>query len=359
MIDYLQGVSPKTRISIAVVIVLCLLLVWMEGGFEHKARPGNQANPMDTRAAGQRLATVERRETEDVMNWPGEVTALTLTHVAPKYPGRILDITVRSGTSIKRGQLLVKLDDSAMQAKLGQSRAALASAEAEAGRAHADAKRMRNLFEREAATHQDYDAAMAASRGGEARVNQARESVHEAEASEGEMLLKAPFDGFVVERKQEPGDMALPGTPILTVQQSQQLRIEAAVPGSCSSLITVGNTLSVRIANPPLELSAIVDEIEPAADTKTRTVLIKARLPSNPGLQPGAYGWLEQSCRHESVLLIPTDAVSRIGQLECVHIVMDGKARLRHIRTGKKFGESIEVLSGLNEGDVIERQGDH
>jgi hypothetical protein len=97
--------------------------------------------------------------------------------------------------------------------------------------------------------------------------------------------------------------------------------------------------------------------MEPAADPKTHTVLIKARLPANTPVQPGAFGWLEQGCGHAAILLVPQDAVLHSGQLELVHIVIDDRAQIRHIKTGKAFGDLIEVLSGLNEGDVILKKG--
>lgn len=357
MIDFFQRLSAKTKTYLGVALGLLILLVWMEGGFEHKASPGNTAKGETHLNASNERVTVIRQETDDLMAWPAEVKALTLTQIAPKYPSRILEIPVRSGDPIKRGQVLVHLDDNDAKARLGQAKSALLSADAQASRARADAHRIHNLFEKEAATHQDYDTAIAASKSGEALASEAREAVAQAEALQNEMFLRAPFDGFVVSRKLEPGDMAIPGNAILTVQQSQVLRIEAAIPDSCSAGLQLGATLRAKIATPALETTAQVDEMEPAADPKTHTVLIKARLPANTPVQPGAFGWLEQGCGHAAILLVPQNAVLHSGQLELVHIVIDDRAQIRHIKTGKPFGDLIEVLSGLNEGDVILKKG--
>lgn len=396
-------------------VALVLLLVWMEGGFEHKTAPGMTEAMAAERPASGMTARVERRETEEVFSWPATVAALTVTQVAPKMPGRILEITVRAGSPVKRGQTLARLDASEVQARLGQAKAALSTAEAqarqvraqasesqsrlaqarsalvaaeaEAHRARTDANRLENLHSREAATRQDLDTALAAAKSADARVAQARdaikeveshlgatveaaansadaqviqarEAIREAESHLSNAILTAPFDSVVVARNQEPGDMALPGVPVLTLQQSQYLRIEAAIPAACADKVHTGNSLVAKIGSPAREIRVTVDEIQPSADAQTRTVLVKARLPANSATQPGAFAWLQQACGHESVLLVPAAAVTRIGQLESVRLVINGQTRLRHVKTGKRLGDAVEILSGLSEGDTVQIAGD-
>lgn len=353
-----DGSSPLKLLSaLASVAGLVLLLMWLEGAFEHKVTPGLAEAVAAEPVPPARTVRVQRRRSDEMFAWPGTVTAKIVAAVAPKIPGRILEIAVRAGDRVKAGQLVARLDEAEIQARLGQARSALAAAEAEAGRARADAQRLRNLFAKEAATRQDLDAAVAATQGADARVQEARAAIRETESRLGETLLRAPFDGVVVKRDQEPGDVALPGGAVLTLQQSRELRIEAAIPANCAGLVKLGGELKARIANPAVEFTVIVDEIQPAADPKTRTVLVKARLPERSGVQPGAFGWLDQACGSNEALLVPETAVSRIGQLESVRLVVDGTARLRHVRTGKRYDGLVEILSGLNEGDTIEVAG--
>ncbi|WP_077731620.1 efflux RND transporter periplasmic adaptor subunit [Methylocaldum sp. 14B] len=344
----------KLIYALIAVSVLILLLVWMQGGFKDKVEPGVSESVANGKADERTpTAKVVRKEVEKVFAWPGTVAARTVAQIAPKIPGRILEITVRAGDRVKQGQVLARLDERETRSRLGQARAALAAAEAQAGRARADARRIQNLYDKEAATRQALDAALAAARTAEAQVREARDAIREAESSQTETVLRAPFDGVIVERRLEPGDMALPGAPILVLQESQRLRIESAVPAQCAGLVEIGNELKVRIANPESEFKAVVDEIQPAADPKTRTVLVKARLPEDSGVQPGAFGWLYQPCGQADVLLVPVSAVSRVGQLESVRLVVDDKVRLRHVRTGKRYDGRIEILSGLTEGDTV------
>lgn len=354
--------ATRTRTTLirlgATTLGLVLLLMWLEGAFEPKTAPGlSAADPSESRSSGG-TARVERREAEELFNWPGAVTARTVTQVAPKLSGRILDITVRAGDAVKRGQVLARIDAGAARARLAQARATLTAAEAEAHRARADARRYEHLYEREAATRQDLDTARAASGVAEARVTETRAAIREAESALQDTVLPAPFDSVVVKRLHEPGDMALPGVPLLTLHQSQFLRVEAAIPAACADKVAIGSQLTARLAGPAEELRVVVDEIQPAADPQTHTVLVKARLPAGAAAQPGAFAWLRQPCGHASVLLAPAAAIARIGQLESVRLVIDHTTKLRHVRTGKRYGDAVEILSGLSEGDTVRIPGE-
>jgi RND family efflux transporter MFP subunit len=351
-----HSVQSRLRLlsALASLAVLIILLMWMQGVFGDKVRPGTTAAPEAGSGRAGGTAVVERRRIDEVFAWPGTVAARTVARIAPKVPGRIAEIAVRAGDRVRRGQVLAKLDETEIRARLGQARAALAGAEAQAERTGADARRIRNLYEKEAATRQDLDAAAAAARSAAAGAREARDAVRAAESQAGESVLAAPFDGVVVERHREPGDMALPGGAVLTLQQAGELRIESAIPARCAGYVRLGDELRARIADPERELRAVVDEIRPAADPATRTVLVKARLPETGGLRPGAFGWLYQACGQDEVLLLPEAAVGRIGQLESVRLVTgEGRPRLRHVRTGKRRAGQVEILSGLEAGDRV------
>ncbi|MFN5745083.1 MAG: efflux RND transporter periplasmic adaptor subunit [Methylococcaceae bacterium] len=355
-----SGLSRKTLIRAGMTsVALTVFLIWLEGGFEARVTPGTQPAATPPAVTGLATATVERRDAETVVSWPATVAALTVTPVAPKIAGRITDISVRPGSVVQRGQILAHLESSALQARVGQSRAVLAAAEAEAGRARADAHRLRNLYEREAATRQAFDVAMAATQAADAHVAGARDALREAESGLGENQLRAPFDGVIVSRDQEPGVMALPGMAIVTLQQNRVLRLEAAIPAACADGITLGKRLTAKVGHPVRDITVTVDEIQPAANPRSHTVLIKARLPEQTAIAPGSFGWLEQSCGQTTLLLAPEEAISRVGQLETVSVMRDGRPHLRHVRTGKRIDGRVEILSGLAEGDIVQLTDKH
>lgn len=351
--------SRKTLTHIALTTVaMVIFLVWIEGGFTSKTPPGlSEARADDATTPKGTAVPVVREDVERVLSWPGSVTALTVTDIAPKLSGRILEITVRPGNPVKKDQILARLDNRDALARLGEARASLSAAEAEAHRARADSARIGNLYQKEAATRQAFDTAQATAQAGEAGAARARDAVRAGEALLSETTLRAPFDSTIVERHQEPGDMALPGVPVLTLQQARQLRIESSIPSSCAGFLSLGSTLNARIGIPARDITVVVDEITPTADPGTRTVLVKARLPASPDLKPGQYGVLQQACGQDSVLLAPASAITRIGQLESVRVIVNGKPTLRHVKTGNRHGDAIAILSGLSEGDTVLLEG--
>lgn len=343
----------KLKLIGGVSLALVIFLVWIEDGFIPKTPPGMQAET----AAGSSSQTlsVSRQNAEGPISWPARIEALKTIQIAPKFSGRILEIPVTAGSKVSRGQLLVRFENTEFSARLAQARAQLAAAEAGSARANADAARIRNLFGKEAATRQTLDAAVAEERQSHARVQEAKAAISQMESQLAESILTAPYDGIVERRLQEPGDMAMPGQAILSFLQLPILRIEASLPSACAQDIQVGDTITAKSPNTGQDLIALVEEKEPASDRETQTQRIKARLQGSTEspLVPGSFVWLQHTCGSESLMLIPSHAIKRIGQLESVSILSNGRPRIRHIRTGRTFGDTVEVLSGLNEGDLL------
>lgn len=335
------------------VFALILLLLWMLGliGGE-KVAPGQTEFAAAKRQIA-KTATVQQLVIKDVLLWAGTVKARTEAQIAPKITARIIAIKVRAGDKVKKGDLIAQLDPEAIKAKEREAAASLTALKAEAARARADEQRIRNLYSKEAATRENFDQAVAQSRAAQARMQAASSALQEIGINRSETELRAPFDGVVVARLQEPGDMALTGVPVVTLHKAKALRMEVAVPTHCATQINLGSYAKIRIETLEKPLSAEIDEIVPEVDTQTRTVLIKATLPEMPGLQPGLFGWLEQACSEHQALLIPVQAVRRIGQLEVVTVLATGKEWIRHVRTGKAQDGQVEIQSGLNAGETV------
>ncbi|XSG83736.1 MAG: efflux RND transporter periplasmic adaptor subunit [Methylohalobius sp. ZOD2] len=343
--------SGKLILVPVVVLAVALLLFYLQGGFSRKIPPGQtEVSPPPTKGD---IVTVTRETLPIRLSWPATVVSHTVARIAPKFPGRIIEITVRPGDSVQAGHLLVQLDASQIRAQWQAAQAALASARALAERAEADARRLRNLFAQEAATRQDLDAALAAERSTRAQVEAARHRVEAIRTQLQETELQAPFAGNVIERRADPGDMGLPGQPILVLQDPDRLQVETAVPERCLGSSKVGDPLAVEIPGAQLKLTARITERAAAADPLTHTVLVKAILPAHRSITPGAFAWARQACGKREALLLPATAVRRVGQLEEVTQVKNGVAQVRLVRTGQRHDNRVEILSGLQAGDRV------
>ncbi len=349
--------QPKYNLKlfslIAAIVGLVLLLIFMEGGFNKKVAPGQTSIESKSSASEFNTAQVEQKQIDDLMAWPGTVSSRTVASIAPKMTARIVEIKVNSGDKVKKGDLIAKLDERDIHARANAAQAGLAGAMAQVERAKADERRIKGLYSKEAATRQSYDAVVAAAKQAQAAASQAASTIHEIKTNLDDASIRAPFDGIVIKRLQEPGDMGLPGVPVVTMQTAQGLRLETAVPVSCAGQFSIGSEVSVRIDALGRMLTGKIDEMSPVVDPQTRTQLIKVTLPATEGLQSGHYGWLEQACSQHDALLIPLNTVYHIGQLEVVKVLIEGNPVMRHVRIGKINGDQVEVLSGLHAGETV------
>lgn len=351
-----QLIKLKGLQSVAAVILLLVVILYALGliGGAQKIAPGTTPKPARALPLGAQLVQAVKQTSDAKQTWPGVVQSRTLTKIAPKMTARILSVKVNSGDRVKKGAVIAQLDEREINARLNEANAALNAALADAAQAQADARRSRDLYAKEATTRASHDAVMARAKTAQAGVAQALSRMEEIRVSGGENTLYAPFDGIIAERLKEPGDMGMPGDPIVILFKSDDLRLEAGIPSDCIKYIKPGLLVKVRIDALDKSLSAKVDEIMPGADPQTGMQIVKAALPLTAGLEPGQFAWLEQSCAvQQAELMIPVRAVLRFGQLEAVKVVQGEEVYTRHIRTGKQQGDRVAVLSGLREGETI------
>lgn len=180
-----------------------------------------------------------------------------------------------------------------------------------------------------------------------AGVRMAEELIAEAQITLSYTEITAPSDGEVLKRLVDPGDLAMPGKPLLLLRTAGGLRLEAHVRESIVDKIHPGSTLPAELPTLQQTVDSQVAELIPYADARTRTFLVKAALPDIPGLYPGMYGKLRIPYMEIDIVLIPEKTIDRVGQLELVIVKTPDGWKRRYIKTGNRYGEKVEVLSGL------------
>jgi RND family efflux transporter MFP subunit len=129
------------------------------------------------------------------------------------------------------------------------------------------------------------------------------------------------------------------------------------VPDAISDRVKPGARLKVRIGSGPDEIEGEVSEIAPGADPMNRTVQVKLDLPATAGLRSGQFGRLAVPLAETSTIQVPASAVIQRGQMELLFVVKDQQAQLRLVRTGKRSGDTVELLSGISPGEQIVVEG--
>lgn len=305
----------------------------------------------------------------DVVEAVGTLRAAQTSQLAAQMMGNIVEIRVHEGDRIQRGQVLAVIDEAQPRAALDRAAAAdlaaqqeITASDSDFNLAEATLKRYQTLYEKKSVSPQEFDEVNARYQAAQARRDMSRAGQSEAEAALdqarsalGYTRILAPFDGVVTEKKADVGALASPGMPIFTVEDLRRYRLEATVNESDLRCVHMGQQLPVLLdALGDKPLKGRVVEIVPAADPASRSFLVKIDIPSDPALRSGLFGRAQFTRGERSALLIPRTAVVERGQLQGVYVLdPNGIAGLRYITLGKPSVGQVEVLAGLQAGEML------
>ena len=345
--------NSKGGLLVPVIAAVALLLLGatMAGLFSHKIMPTTkEIAKADTATA--LPAILQAGPTTEAV--PASVEAKQSTVISSRLLARIVAVNVRAGDYVVHGQVLVELEKTDLLARADQAAQQIRSVEARLTEAHQNLARAEELHQRGLIAIADRDAARADAAALEADLASANQALTEAQTAVSYSELRSPIAGRVVDRFAEPGDTVSPGGNLLSLYNPFSLRVEARVREQLALTLTTGQALAVRV--PALEKSytAVIEDIVPAAHPGSRSFLIKAMLPSEPGLLPGMYARLQVPAGDRSRLLIPLERVAQAGQLDVVWVVSGGQVLRRFVRLGQPADNGlVEVLSGLEAGDEL------
>lgn len=344
-----------------------------------------------------KIEKVQQTTIDDLYDATGTIRSSTTSLVSSRIMGSIVAVRVREGDRVRAGQTLIEIDsrDADAQLKKAQAgereasdaleeierninaaRSAKVAAEANQTLAASTFDRYKSLLERRSVSPQEFDEVQAKHRVADAEAERANRMLSSLAARKSQVLAKieqakadvagariaasyarvtSPINGIVTAKHVEVGAMAVPGAPLLTVEDDSQYRLEASVDESRIGHIKANDQVQVRIdALGGLDLTGRVVEIVPVADPASRSHTVKIDLPAQSFLRSGSYGRASFATGQRQAITIPQRAVIERGQLISVFVVDDsGAARVRLIRTGKTYGDRVEVLSGLNEGERV------
>jgi len=266
----------------------------------------------------------------------GTVRPVERAVIAARIMGTVSVRPPALGTRVAASEILLTLSAGELSARLEQARATLAQLERERAREA-------SLLEQGASTAESVRLL-------EDRRRAAVAAVEEAAALWAYTAVTAPFAGVVTRRHVEAGDLATPGAPLLELEGVDHLRVEVPVPETLPALAP-GTELAVEIEG--TALAGRLAEFSPAADPGTRTRLAQVDLPAGAAARSGQFVRVRWPAESAPALLVPADVVSRFGQMERVYVVRDGRAELRLVRTGATVGDRVQILAGLDAGEIV------
>lgn len=305
----------------------------------------------------------------DVVEAVGTLRAAQTSQLAAQMLGTIVEIRVREGDRVQRGQVLAEIDQAQPRAALDRAAAAelaarqeISASESEFAFSEATFKRYQTLYDKKSVSPQEFDEIKARYQAAQARREMARAgqaqanaALQQARSALGYTHIVAPFDGLVTEKRADIGTLASPGMPIFTLEDLHRYRLEATVNESDLRFVRQGQPVPVFIDSiGDRQLRGRVVEIVPAADPASRSFLVKVELPDGPALRSGLFGRAQFSRGARSALLIPREAVVERGQLQGIYVLDQNRiVGLRYITLGRSIGGQVEVFAGLQTGETI------
>jgi membrane fusion protein (multidrug efflux system) len=292
-------------------------------------------------------ATVQRRTLTDQLHAVGSINASETITIVSEIDAIVTHIPFREGAAVVQGDLLVQLDDR-------ERRAQLMRAEALREQAVATHKRVKRIVDEGVGSPQDLDDARAELQVAEAEVALARVRLTKTR-------ILAAFDGVIGQREISPGAFLRAGEKITTLSQISELRISFSVPERFTHKLSLGAGVSVTtIAYPGKAYTGRIDVIDPTLDETTRNVLVIARVANPDGkLRPGMSANLSATLSEKAdALTVVSEAIFAEGDQFLVYVVgADNTVSQVSVTLGLRLPDAVEVLSGLEAGQIVVRAG--
>lgn len=284
--------------------------------------------------------------------WDGRVEAVQQATVSAQTSGRIAELPFDVNDYVDAGDVVMRFTDTEQKAALSRANATLEEARARLAQANQEFERFSRMIENNSISQAQFDQARANRDAAQARLKAAESGVATAREQLEYTVVRAPYAGIVSRRHVELGELVSPGQPLISGLSLQQLRVNVDVPQSMFHAVrTIGEAFAY-VDNERIAAESLT--FFPVADESSNTFRVRVNLPDGAAtLYPGMFikvGFVVGETRR---LQVPAAAVVRRSELSAVYVIDGDTVSLRQVRLGRRFDESIEILAGLEDGEVV------
>jgi multidrug efflux system membrane fusion protein len=334
---------------------MAVTVAWLGGAFHPKiALAEVQETPKVVK--GLKIQVVKGQDLAVPAYFAGMVIAQDTARISTRIAGFVERIYVDVGDRVKKGQLLMVIDPKDLIARKESLLHQIEATKAQAWAAKRTYERLKALKDVGGVTEQQLDMAKAQYEALENAVKALQAAVKAIDNNLKYAKIKAPFDGVISVRPVNKGDFVGPGSFLIAVDKPPY-EVAVYLPERFLGKVKVGQTLKVDVNGKTVE--GTVKNVAPAVDPMSRSFLVKIALPENCKVVSGKSVYVEvPDIKKKKVILIPRKAVFKWGDLTAVYVVdNNGIIHLRFVRLGLSFGDKVEVLAGLKEGEKILVEG--
>lgn len=336
--------SKKTQLYSLIFVTLLLTSIGMYFRFstnEKELIAAPKPKTASTELLPVEIYPVKAEELSNTVYTTGSLLASEETSLFSETSGKVTHIYFNEGAYVKKGTLLIKLNDSDLMAQKNRI-------ELEIKLAEQTLNRQKLLFEKGGISREQFDAA-------QNKVQVLQAQADEVAARIEKTEVRAPFDGIVGLRKISPGAYLNPGTETATIQNVNQLHIEFSIPEKYFKTVQTGDTIRFRVSSSDSLYLAEVYAIEPKIDINTRTVIMRTRFDNTTAhLLPGLFAYIEYTIETiNQAILIPTQALVPELKGQKVYVFQKGTVGQKSVETGLRTDTEVQIVSGLQPGDSV------
>lgn len=319
-------------------------------------KDGKTAVPQEKIAV--QLAIAELKEYPVIYSFSGKLEAEKQTKLSTRNMGQVSRIYVKPGQKVKQGDLLLQIRNQDILAKKAQLEANKVEATSAFESAEKDLKRFEALYSSKSASDKEMDDIRTHYQMAKARLEAVNQMDKEIDESIGYASVRAPFTGTITGKFIQESDMANPGMPLLSMESPSQWKIIARIPEADIARLRLNDSVKVQLnALDGKTMDGVIAEINPSATNTGNQFEAKVILVNKQEHLANLYSGLYATVFYEKgtrpLVVIPTSALVNKGQLVGLYVIgQTGNALLRWVKTGKSYGESIEILSGLTDGET-------
>lgn len=335
------------------LIGLSLLLAGCGG---HGDSPSTSALPVEIKAQAQ-VFTVQNQSLPVLAQFPGSVITSDQVSVTSRVMGYVRSVDVHEGQAVKTGQTLLSIDATDVTGAINQARAEVSKALAGLADAKGNYERYQTLYQQNAVPKQMFEQMQTAYKVAQSNYAAADAALKQAQAQLTYVKITAPFAGTITNRMVDPGQIANPGAPLLTLQGSGQKQVEVQVNSQAFATLKLGEPLTVHYTDftgEQHQFEGKVERMVDATDPVTHTHTVKIGVPDAVDVRSGNYVVVAVAVAHETGIVIPATALHERGGLRGVFVVdAQNIAWFRMVRLGARLNDQQVVLAGLVAGDRL------
>lgn len=317
---------------------------------------GNDTKPKvkdNSPAVKVQVKEVSQTNNNPILSVSGKIQSANSADLGTRVMGFVTKVHVNVGDKVTKGQSLVSINNTDLQAKSAQVNANITEATAAFNNAQKDYNRFKNLFADNSASQKELDDMTASYEMAKARLEAAKQMKNEVNAQFAYTNIKAPFSGVITSKTVEEGDMANPGQSLISIESPGNFEVMAMIPETEISQIKNGTQVNVIVKSINESILGTVTEVSSSAKNTGGQYLVKIALDkTDVDILSGMFTTVQFPVNKKTakeLVLVPVEAIITNGQLSGIYTVSQSNtAILRWLRLGRTFGNQVEVLSGLS-----------